>query len=353
MVAPVERALATLLREPATAGENLRHASFEESRLLAAAERHGLVYELLETCSPAIRERLVSHGEKNGDAREWLAMRRVARELEHAAHWATLGRIDAAFARAGVHAVVLKGVPLAKRFYAVPASRPSTDIDVLVTPSSMAAAECALASMGYALADGANEVWARKHHHHVHFAHPQAIPIELHFHAYRGFGSTWLSPPLLERACGLEHEGLRALSVLAPDDELGFLAVHAAAHRFERLGWLYDCYRLALTMTGDQIRRAYSRAKAAGFGYPFALCMHVLDDAFGPLAEARAVARELGLARSYAAKRLLASRAGPGWLRSGARAAYGALLSPSKMAAMRHAARLVAGRVAREHQGGH
>jgi hypothetical protein len=53
--------------------------------------------------------------------------------------------------------------------------------------------------------------------------------------------------------------------VLAPADELVYLAVHAATHRFLRLVWLYDLKLLAGRLSRAEIETAAERARAWGF----------------------------------------------------------------------------------------
>ena len=70
--------------------------------------------------------------------------------------------------------------------------------------------------------------------------------------------------------------GFARLRVLAPDDELFYLAVHAAAHRFGRIGWLYDLV-LLLRRNGESIvAAACVRARAHRMERPLALAFALL-----------------------------------------------------------------------------
>lgn len=210
------------------------------------AERHGLGGVLFD-----------------GDASVEAAARSVARELDHQAHLEMISRIDRVFASAGIRAVTLKGALLAERLYPRPSTRGTTDIDLLVAEKDLDRAAESLGALGYSLSTAPEEARFRREHHHVHMEHADALPLELHFHAYRGFGSVLSGAELVARA--VPFADLEAVHVLAPEDELLYLMVHAAAHRFGRLSWLYDIKLLLATMSDAQIRAAAARAKDTGF----------------------------------------------------------------------------------------
>jgi hypothetical protein len=226
------------------------------------------------------------------DLERRLSLRAAAREADHAAHVGMLHRIDGALAEAGLEAVALKGVLLGARLYARPSVRPTTDIDLLVAEGDLERAGAALVATGYRASDDPAEELFRRWGHHLHFAHPEAPPVELHFHAYRGFGGVLRSEPLLARSVPAPEIGSRRLArirVLAADDELVFLATHAAAHRFIRLGWLYDL--LLLLRSGEHAggdprvepltERATIRARELGMSRPLALALGLAGELFG------------------------------------------------------------------------
>lgn len=207
-------------------------------------------------------------------------VREVARSLDHAAHLGLLARIDAAFGRRAIDAVALKGPLLAERLYATPSARVCSDVDLLIAERDIDRAIEALGTLGYRhRRDDPVEQRFRADHHHLHLSNPAALPIELHFHAYRGFGQTLASEPLLARK---ESFGaFVAIGVLAPPDELVYLAVHAAAHRFTRLSWLYELDLLARRMSSGEIAIAAVRARENGFARVLAFAAMVLVDLFG------------------------------------------------------------------------
>lgn len=265
-----------------------------------------------------------------------IASRTVASELDYHAHLAMLGRIDAAMTRAGLRGVLLKGALLGQRLYARPSARATTDIDLLVEPEKLSAAEEVMRSVGYAPLVGPHEAWFREHHHHLHFSHPHALPVELHFHAYRGFGQVLPSAPLIARSLAVAGATYQSLSVLAPEDELVYLAVHAAAHRFTRLGWLYDCKLLLEKMSDPQVAAAAERARDWGYSRPLALAAHLLVEVLGVPAERLRSVGELGALRRALLARIVGEPVNT-VLRSATRFVYTTSLSPSPAAAARYA----------------
>ena len=242
--------------------------------VLARAEAHGLagvVQDALRRCGVSLEPEL----------ERTLAWREAAREADHAAHLALLGRLDDVLTRAGLPAVALKGALFAERFYPRPSSRSTSDIDLLVDEATVGAVLTAVAELGYVAAGGAAEDRFRREHHHLHCSHPNALPLEVHFHAYRGFGGVLPSAPLLQRRGTSSSYGFSAIGVLAPADELVYLAVHAASHRFIRLGWLYDMRLLLETMTRPQVEMAALRARSWGYGRSLAFAAHLLVDLLG------------------------------------------------------------------------
>lgn len=243
----------------------------DPAELLARAEIHGLagvVYASLQRSGVPLAASL---------ERQY-GMREAARALDHRAHLALLGEIDRALAAAGLVAVALKGPLLAERLYAEPSARPTSDIDLLVAEADLDRALAALGSVGYEASTDPSEARFRREHHHLHLFHPKALPLELHFHAYVGFGRVLPSEPLVERR--VAFRSFRAIGVLPPEDELVYLAVHAAAHRFGRLAWLYDLRLLVEQMTERELEVAAERARAWGYARPLAFAAGLVAELF-------------------------------------------------------------------------
>lgn len=239
----------------------LRSAPFVEAdvdlrALFDAAERHGVGGVVLDAWRAAERALPAELARR-------LDVQVVARELDHRAHLDLLASIDALFLEEGLVGVILKGPMFAERYYARPSARATSDVDLLVDPRVLDRVGRLLVRVGYVAAAGPEEERNRREHHHLHFSRADALPLELHFHGYTGFGEILESPALVERRRRVD--GLRALGVLEPADELVFLAVHAAAHRFVRHGWLYDLRLLTDAMSDDELSLAAARASAWGF----------------------------------------------------------------------------------------
>lgn len=298
---------------------------------VANADRHGV--------GGLVCAAIANHPDTRSDVRARASARLLAGELDHEAQLAALGRVDRALAEAKVNGVVLKGALLARRYFALPATRTSTDIDLLVAPGSLAHAEVALAAAGYAPIVGPREDWFRANHHHVHLQSADGLPLELHFHAYRGFGRILPAAPLLARR--LPVAGFEAIGVLSEADELVYLAVHAAAHRFERLGWLYDCKLVVERMSASTLALARERAEAWGYARPLALAASLLRDFFGvDAARLAPLVRLGGLGRvAEAVARRVVATPSSALLRSATRFVYTTSLAPSVGAAASYAVR--------------
>jgi hypothetical protein len=142
-----------------------------------------------------------------------------------------------------------------------------------VREDEVARASAALQALGLAPLESAAEAYHREHHHHVSFAAPRGV-VELHFRLLTGFGAALAGEDALVRARAFEMEG-RTVRVLAPDDELLYLAVHAANHLFARLSWLYDL-KLLLRQSAIDWETVVMRARAAGLQGPAGVAFSLL-----------------------------------------------------------------------------
>ena len=333
-LSPEDRELVAALRGDWTRGGRGLSALFDR------AQRHGL--------GDVVDDAAVAAGiVVDDDLRRSLDHMRVARDLDHAAHAAMLRAVDGALAEAQIRTVVLKGVLFAERFYARPSGRPTSDIDLLVALGDLRAAQHALETVGYRMVDDDREqAWSLREHHHLHLAHPHALPLELHFHAYRGFGSVIDGAAVVTRSIPSDRGTYRALRVLAPEDELVFLAVHAAAHRFVRLGWLYDIKLLLATMSPAQVQRAAERAASTGYAFPVGLAATLLVESLGVAEEAVAPLLRLDHVRGPLLRAMVAEPRNP-VLRSATRFAYTMMLCDDVRGALGYSLRSSRGHVGR------
>ena len=140
----------------------------------------------------------------------------------------------------GINTVLMKGISLAERYYPDPTTRPFMDFDLLLGSNDLDYAIAALQPLGYELPDKSTLAYYKKAHHHIALKHAEMPSVELHFDAHMGFGEALPSNELLSRAISHRITTGAETKVLCAEDELLYLAVHAAGHRFSRLNWLVD-----------------------------------------------------------------------------------------------------------------
>jgi hypothetical protein len=203
------------------------------STLLTRAERSGVLGSLaaaLTTGPPGLPPGIL----------RTLLRRAAVLRLTQSCFQRALDEILPALAAARVDVVPLKGPVLGARLHGDPALRPSNDLDLMVAPGQVAAASAALTGLGYqGEADpAARQRW--KHQHHLTFVRRDWPPVELHFRLIADFGVVIPSEEFLARAQPYQTAAGHACRVLAAEDELLFLVLHAAGHLFARLAWLQD-----------------------------------------------------------------------------------------------------------------
>lgn len=213
-------------------------------------------------------------GRLTSDAALRAEIQREAAEgrLRHAWTRAALEEASGALEAAEVPHALLKGPLLAEELYPDPGQRMALDLDLLVAPPDLDAALDALSALGYFCEPGPRATYARSHHVHLHLARADRPLIELHFRAFRGFGTELPAEPLLARSLPSSAGSAR---VLDPHDRFVYLALHAAGHLLERLGWLYDLKLLLRQAPLDPDLLA-ARAEEFGGGPALALACAAL-----------------------------------------------------------------------------
>lgn len=227
----LERLLALAPDDPAALARLAESADWD--RLSSESREHGLFTLLVHECERAgarvpvgIREDSERH---HAIASVW-----DAHQL------ATLDGLGEVLSAANVTVVALKGPLLAERLYPEGALRPSIDLDLLVAEHDLERAVRALEKAGWSADSSPTAAYSRRHHHHLQLRHEGQPPLELHFRARVGFGTVMPAADLIGRSRGVESAHGRGLRILEPEDEFVYLAVHAAAHGYVRLLWLYD-----------------------------------------------------------------------------------------------------------------
>lgn len=239
--------------------------------LVHDAARHGLSGVVLHCLSEA-GQRLAPEAQRELEASaRAIAIRVMAvRKL--------LRAVVEALTRAGLQPVILKGYPLGARLYPSPVLRPASDVDVLVRRDELERAEAALFELGLQRSgDDAKERYHRAHHHHINFVGMGGM-VELHFRLTASFASAleWedLSPPV---TAVVEEQPVH---VLRAEDELTYLAVHAAQHLFLRLSWLYDLKLLVARTPELDWDRVVSLGRKSGYASPLWCALHSAHVAF-------------------------------------------------------------------------
>jgi hypothetical protein len=206
---------------------DLRRHGFDDAEwaaLLDLAEQEGVV--------PWAVERLRLLGEELSPEQR-KRLHNVRREAEISAFvWTeTLKSILAAFDRATLPVISLKGPCLAERLYGNAALRTCYDLDFLVRRPDLRRAEDVLASLGFSpdrYPDDYHRGWSR-----------HGSKVELHHNVENPLAFEFDINAALLRA---RHSSFQGASVwlLDPADELLFMCLHAVRHRFERLCLILD-----------------------------------------------------------------------------------------------------------------
>lgn len=159
-----------------------------------------------------------------------------------------LAEVNAAFARAGIRMITMKGPLLSMELYGDPGMRTSKDLDLMVSPEDLGRAGEILKELGYELAQNPYATTPLRHkyyglieHEKHEVYHRSEICMELHWqHDYQrsqSFDELW------QRREELPFMG-GSIAVMGRDDRYPALIIHAAEHGFLRLRWLLDLYEL-------------------------------------------------------------------------------------------------------------
>lgn len=268
------------------------------TRLVDAAGRHGLSALVADFLAVAKRELPAAQQQTlMTNARELIARGLKIRKQ-------TLSVLDALRA-VGLEPVLLKGAGLAQRLYPEqPLARPSSDVDVWVSPAELPAVATVLQRLGFTR--GPDE----DHGHHESWTTPGAL-VEVHFQVFSGFGGNAFDDAVLRsRLVPGEFLG-RPVRWLHPDDEFVYLATHAANHAFLRASWLVDLQRALAARSEFDWPAMAARCREAGFHSAVSTALFVLREALQVTLPYEAERhfpsgrlRSLGNARLFSAERL-------------------------------------------------
>lgn len=253
------------------------------------------------------------------------ALSREERAFARRAYYATLARSrlfgetllllleDAE--REGARVLLLKGAFLAFAVYADPATRPMADLDLAVRPADLPRLARRLEARGYRRFGGGRRRFSLEISHHAIFEHPSRPLVELHLRLGHELGVASSIDEWFDHAIEVEALG-RRWPAPSWDDQLLFVALHAASHGFaESPIWLADLAYLAPRTEGAGLRSAASRHAAAAAYFAVQLARRYLPHLALPhpappaLAGPRALALRLLLGQDPLADR-------PGFLAS-------------------------------------
>ena len=147
---------------------------------------------------------------------------------------------------AGIPVILLKGHALARTVYPDPALRQSSDIDLLVQPHNIPAAEEILEKLGYVCHAKIFHTSRFADHDEVFSPPGKGLNIELHWAAdneYNLFPEGWLDDAFSRRIP--VRSGDLSCDTFSHADHLLYLAFHNVFHHGSvRLDWVYDISRI-------------------------------------------------------------------------------------------------------------
>lgn len=186
----------------------------------------------------------------------------------------------------GVPCLVLKGLPLSRQLHGHPLARESGDIDLLVAPETMAAAEQILEAAGWrrfrpAAATAARLRRYRRFAMDYAFRGPQGVTLELHWRLDRNPYYLDLPFESLRTAAVAVELGEDSFRALGAEDCLLYLVAHAARHHWQRFQWLCDLALLFRSLEPPALARAAARAQQAGLGIALEAGLLLCRDALG------------------------------------------------------------------------
>lgn len=166
----------------------------------------------------------------------------------------------------------LKGFGLSQRLFADPAARNFTDIDLLISPVDMMAADRLLKAEGFLPANdlarmskAQRGVFSRLQHDVAYTDPQQGISVEVHWRFNRSRPVTADQFDHLYARREMVEIGGWQVPSLALDDEAAYLVDHGVKHGWLRLKWLHDIHALNLRF-GISIFDGIGRVPGLGVG---------------------------------------------------------------------------------------
>ena len=202
-------------------------------------------------------------------------------------------RFQAALDGAGIPAIWLKGIALAKTVYPQPALRSMSDLDVLVPYDQRLAALDAAQRQGFQLYNSANKLlsrqerqaWHLSHHYELRDEKTNASITELHFYL---LGPDKSLLPLDRMGWFWEQtqtvgESAARFTIFKPEANLLYLAAHTILQHGEALSYLRQYYDINLVIAHDALRwdLVIDQAVILGWAYATARALTRASEHFG------------------------------------------------------------------------
>ena len=197
-----------------------------------------------------------------------------------------LGEIDRRAAEAGIEMLALKGADLSRRIYP-PGERTSNDIDLLVRPEHLAAAEGVLAAADFAC-DHPDPLDARRYWFASTYRNRvrPRLQVDLHWALGARHRTHWELEAVFARRQTLP--GLDAVGGMAREDLLVFLALHAVAFHGALARWIWWLdLRLLLADPEVEAEALLARAREVGGEVALGVALARTERLFGAWPEGR------------------------------------------------------------------
>ena len=155
-----------------------------------------------------------------------------------------IGRIANCFDRSGIGFATFKGVALAATLYGDISRREFNDIDIIVRPSDLDAAESALESCGYRAAQGNGRAWREAflgyQRQYVFVRRDSTLAVDLHWDFFPHDFLFPLDASEIWRRLDQVSIAGRTATTLDPETLALYLIGHGAKEGWKSLGWVCD-----------------------------------------------------------------------------------------------------------------
>lgn len=179
-----------------------------------------------------------------------------------------LGRITAEFARRGIAVAAFKGAALAAALHRDLTAREYNDIDLIVAPADVDAAEDALQGFGYRSAQGDRRFRRAFLAHQRQYAlvHAEQATVDLHWAFTASHVPFPLAPREIWRTLEQVTIGSHSIATIGGTDLALLLAGHGTKEGWRSLGWVCDFALLVDRQRDLDWSQVHRRAQVQGCG---------------------------------------------------------------------------------------